>query len=81
MPETVKIDGFILDDTNSTQGYNGIYLLGNYNPEKKDSGFTEKFPYAEIKHIYISGFESLKGCKWKKCANPYLFQATGITEE
>lgn len=54
MPETIEIDGFIVEDSPAPAGYNGVYLVSARNTNTA----TERYPFTLTKTIYLSGYES-----------------------
>jgi hypothetical protein len=55
MPETITIDGFVVEDSSFPSDYPGVFLLRTVN-----SATREAFPYTLTKTVNISGFVSSK---------------------
>ena len=53
MPETITIDGLVIDETNAPPDYSGVYLVYGVSP-----GSPLVSPYTLTETIYLSGFTS-----------------------
>jgi hypothetical protein len=74
MPETVTIDGFVVDETSLPPGYNDIVLIHGDN-----DGRDEPYPYTITKTLNLSGFVS--GKPYRVATNDYLISKIRFVEK
>jgi hypothetical protein len=72
MPETIRIDGFIVEDSSPPRGYDGVLLIGAVNSDR-----SEPYPFTLTKTIYLSGFVSSKSYRMP---NDYIKNNIGVVE-
>lgn len=80
MPKKITIDGLIIDDTNTIDGYPGPKLLGDFNPSYTSGDYTEKYPYVITEEINITDMTVKSGKKYLVSDNSFMFRNVKVHE-
>ena len=81
MPETIIIDGLVIDDDDQPSGYKGPVLFANFNPAYKNKSYEEAYPYQKTKKVILRGVSVASGKEIKLCDNPALFADVQVVKE
>ena len=72
MPETVTIDGLVVEDTNTPAAYDGLYLFTDpdliydgVETTRADLPTARPFPYARCQSVEIRNMTTVSGKGWK----------------
>ncbi|MBQ4622984.1 MAG: hypothetical protein IJB51_00405 [Clostridia bacterium] len=83
MPEHIVIDGLVVADINTPEGYPGLQLLKNPDEgawkEKADPADLGPFPYKRAKSVEVTGLVCESGKPAFVCDDPNAFPDTVIT--
>jgi hypothetical protein len=80
MPQKIIIDGLTVKDTNTGNGYTGVRLFADFNPNKTSNDYVEQYPYAVTKEVSIRNLVIESGKGYIKSTNEYMFANTKITD-
>ena len=74
MPEQIMIENLLIDDSNHPEPYEGPAIFANFNPQLKDQGFEEKFPYIITNEVMLHNVTTSSGRKLRLSDNLYMFR-------
>lgn len=81
MPEKIIIENLLIDDSNHPEDYQGPAIFSNFNPERKDAYYIEKYPYVITKEIVLKNVTTASGKDLRISDNPYMFKDVKVTIE
>lgn len=74
MPERITIENLKINDANTSSGYKGPAIFGDFNPKKKDESYVEKFPYIVTKQLNIKNITTASGKPYRISDNEFMFK-------
>lgn len=86
MPERITIDTLRIDDSASAdrqhpENYQGPAIFANFNPQRTDTSYQEKFPYVLPKEVILKNVTTASGKALRISDNPFMFQTVKVTNE
>ena len=81
MPEKIIIENLYIDDSSHPEDYNGPAIFSNFNPERKDASYIEKYPYVITKEVILKNVTTASGKELRRSDNPFMFNAVSIKTE
>lgn len=86
MPEQITIDGLVVEDTNTPDDYDGMYLFTDPDAGQDTEGELpprpeRPFPYASCRHVKIRGLTTASGHRPRLSPNIEANAQTVIVEE
>ncbi|MFD1143679.1 hypothetical protein ACFQ4C_21300 [Larkinella insperata] len=79
MPERITIENLRIDDSGHGENYQGPAIFANFNPEKTDSSYREKFPYVVPKEVILRNVTTASGKALRISDNPFMFREVRVT--
>ena len=79
MPERITIENLKINDANAPDSYKGPTIFGDFNPNKKDKSFVEKFPYVLTKEVIVKNITSENGKPLRLSNNEFMFKDVKLT--
>ncbi len=85
MPEQVTIDGLLVEDLNTPEGYEGMYFFTDpdgFHDDVNDVKVTDDrpFPYASCKQITLRGLTTASGKSPRISPNASLSEQVTVSE-
>ncbi|WP_223276073.1 right-handed parallel beta-helix repeat-containing protein [Algoriphagus aquimarinus] len=74
MPEQIIIENLKIDDSNHPEDYQGPAIFGNFNSEKKNDSYIEKYPYVLTKEVNLKNVTTLSGKELRVSENEVMFK-------
>lgn len=74
MPERITIDKLRIEDVNPPADYEGLAVLGNFNPGYKDASYVEKVPYMKTREVNVTNVTTASGKPLRLSDNPVMFR-------
>jgi hypothetical protein len=74
MPQRIIIENLHIDDSNHTENYQGPAIFSNFNPERTDSSYKEKFPYIITKQVILRNVTTASGKALRISDNTFMFR-------
>jgi hypothetical protein len=81
MPEKIIIENLLIDDSNHPENYLGPAIFSNFNPERKDASYIEKYPYVITKEVLLKNVTTASGKDLRISDNPFMFKNVKVTIE
>ena len=78
MPEQITIENLKIDDSNHPDDYHGPAIFGNFNSERKDDSYKEKFPYLLTKEVTLKKVSTSSGKELKISENEAMFEGVKV---
>jgi len=78
MPGRITIEKLRIEDVNPPADYEGIAVLGNFNPGYKDASFVEKVPYHKTREVVVKGVSTASGKPLRLSDNPVMFRDVAV---
>ncbi|MBW7893115.1 MAG: hypothetical protein H3C48_19260 [Chitinophagaceae bacterium] len=79
MPERITIENLKIDDSHHPKDYKGMAIFANFNPQRKDSSYTETFPYVITKEVILRNVTTTSGMPLRISDNNYMFSNVKVT--
>ncbi len=86
MPREITVDGLMIEDGNTPEGYDGIYIFSD--PDNLHPGVdslerlkARPFPYALCRSVTLRGVTTASGKKLKLSANAAIAEGTVVVEK
>lgn len=73
MPEHISIENLKIDDSGHPANYDGPVIFSDFNPQMRDSSYTEKFPYIRTKEVVLRNVTTSSGKALRMSNNPFMF--------
>lgn len=74
MPERIIIENLKIDDSSHPENYNGPAIFANFNPQKTDESYEEKFPYVITKNVTLKNVTTVSGKPLRVSDNAFMFR-------
>ena len=83
MPKKIVIDGLVIDDRNSREGYDGPRVFGEFNSSYASEEFekSQKYPYVITEEVTVRNLEVKSGKSLQVSSNQFMFRNVKITEK
>jgi hypothetical protein len=81
MPEQIIIENLKIEDSNHPESYNGPAIFGNFNSERKDDSYEEKFPYVLTKEVRLKNVKTTSGKELRLSENEGMFKRVRIENQ
>ncbi|WP_425637607.1 alginate lyase family protein [Algoriphagus yeomjeoni] len=81
MPEQIIIENLKIDDSNHPEEYQGPAIFGNFNSERKDDSYEEKYPYVLTKEVVLKNVTTLSGKELRVSENEVMFEGVKVEQE
>lgn len=81
MPERIIIENLKIDDSGSPESYQGPAIFADFNPDRKDSSYQEKFPYVKTREVILKNVITASGKPLRVSSNLYMFKEVKIKKE
>lgn len=78
MPEHITIENLKIDDSNHPEDYQGPAIFGNFNPERTDDSYEEKYPYVLTKEVSLKNVTTSSGKELRVSENEVMFEGVRI---
>ena len=78
MPEQIIIENLKIDDSNHPDEYQGPAIFGNFNSERTDDKYEEKFPYVLTKEVSLKNVTTTSGKKLRVSENEVMFKGVRV---
>jgi len=74
MPERIIIENLHIDDSNHSENYQGPAIFSNFNPERTDDSYQEKFPYIKTREVLLRNVTTASGKAMRISDNTIMFR-------
>lgn len=74
MPERITIENLYIDDSNHPEDYQGPAIFSNFNRERTDDSYQEKYPYILTKKVILRNVTTASGKDLRISDNPFMFR-------
>lgn len=81
MPERITIENLHIDDSNHSEDYQGPSIFSNFNPQKIDDSYQEKFPYVRTREVILRNVTTASGKDLRLSDNPFMFKDVKVDTE
>jgi hypothetical protein len=81
MPKKITIDGFVINDNNPPNGYQGPKIFAPFNRAYASEAFVEKYPYVITEEVVIKNLTVKSGKPYIVSTNPFMFRNVKVTEK
>lgn len=81
MPERITIDGLEIDDSNHPEDYQGPAIFGNFNSNRTDDSYEEKFPFIITEEVILRNVTTASGKELRLSDNSFMFKDVKIYSE
>lgn len=78
MPEQIIIENLKIDDSNHPEDYEGPAIFGNFNSDRKEDSYEEKFPYVITKEVQLKNVTTSSGKKLRVSENKVMFEEVKV---
>ncbi|WP_339868764.1 alginate lyase family protein [uncultured Algoriphagus sp.] len=78
MPEQIIIENLKIDDSNHPDDYQGPAIFGNFNSERTDDSYEEKFPYVLTKEVSLKNVTTTSGKDLRISNNEVMFKEVKV---
>ncbi|SFU15867.1 hypothetical protein SAMN04489724_4484 [Algoriphagus locisalis] len=78
MPEQIIIENLKIDDSNHPEKYKGPAIFGNFNPDRTDDSYKEKYPYVLTKEVTLKNVTTSIGKELRISENEVMFEGIKI---
>ncbi|EAZ80066.1 hypothetical protein [Algoriphagus machipongonensis] len=78
MPEEILIENLKIDDSNHPEDYQGPAIFGNFNSERKDESYEEKYPYVLTKEVHLKNVTTTSGKDIRRSNNEVMFKEVKV---
>ncbi|MCE7054463.1 hypothetical protein LZF95_07250 [Algoriphagus sp. AGSA1] len=78
MPEQIIIENLRIEDSNHPEHYPGPAIFGNFNPQRKDDSYQEKFPYILSKEVSLKNVTTSSGKELRVSENEVMFEGVKV---
>ena len=80
MPVRIVIENLKIDDSKLSESYPGPAIFGDFNSERKDDSYSEKFPYQITKEVILKNVKATSGKSIRLSDNAYMFHNVKVKE-
>ena len=81
MPRKITIDGLVINDSNSVNGYEGPKIFADFNRANTSEEYVEKYPYVITEEVIIGNMTIKSGKPYLISNNPFMFRNVKISEQ
>ncbi len=74
MPDTITVAGLHIDDSGLPDDYPGPALFADFNPERTDSTYVERYPYVVTEQVILRDVTTTSGKDLRLSDNPVMFR-------
>jgi hypothetical protein len=74
MPERIVIDKLRIEDSNHPEKYNGPAIFANFNRDRIDTAYVEKFPYVITREVQLKDISIASGKPLRLSDNKFMFR-------
>lgn len=78
MPEEILIENLKIDDSNHPENYDGPAIFGNFNSERKEDDYEEKYPYVLTKEVHLKNVTTTSGKEIRRSNNEVMFKGLKV---
>ncbi len=78
MPERIVIENLHIDDSNHPDDYQGPAIFANFNPDRTDDSYQEKFPYVRTKEVVLRNVTTASGKPLRVSDNSFMFKGVKV---
>jgi len=78
MPETITIENLKIDDSNHPKQYHGPTIFSDFNPQRDNASYHEKFPYVLTQKVILKNVTTTSGKKLRLSNNISMFEGVKI---
>ena len=79
MPERIIIENLHIDDSGHSEGYQGPAIFRDFNPERTDEFYQERFPYVITREVILGNVTTASGKALRVSDNPVMFKDVKIS--
>lgn len=72
MPHNIVFDNILIDDSQVSEDFEGVYLFSDYNPLVVDAEIESEYPYQLPSALRVSNVRTTSGREIGLCKNPVL---------
>jgi len=73
MPERITIENLHIDDSNHPEDYQGPAIFADFNRDRTDDSYVEKFPYVLTREVILKNVTTASGKELRLSNNPFMF--------
>jgi len=81
MPERITFENLHIDDSNHPEDYEGPAIFANFNRDRTDASYVEKYPYVITEEVILRNVTTASGKELRLSNNPYMFKGVKITKD
>lgn len=81
MPERITIENLHIDDSSHPEDYNGPAIFANFNRERTDETYVEKYPYVITKEVILRNVTTSSGKNLRLSDNPVMFNDVMVSTD
>ncbi|RAI85948.1 alginate lyase family protein [Algoriphagus yeomjeoni] len=81
MPEQIIVENLKIDDSNHPEDYQGPAIFGNFNSERIDETYQEKFPYVLTKEVTLKNVTTSSGNELRVSDNDWMFKNVKVNRK
>ena len=74
LPEKITIENLKIEDKAHPENYQGPTIFANFNPDRKDNTYQEKFPYITNSKIILKNITTASGKPLRVSDNLFMFK-------
>jgi hypothetical protein len=78
MPERITIENLRIDDSNPPENYLGPAIFADFNPQRVDDSYQEKFPYVLTREVILKNVTTASGKALRISDNPLMFRKVKV---
>lgn len=78
MPERIVIDKLRIDDSNHPENYRGPAIFANFNHDRTDAAYVEKFPYVITREVELKNISTASGKPLRLSDNKFMFNKVKV---
>jgi hypothetical protein len=74
MPQRITIDNLRIDDSRHPDNYQGPAIFANFNSQRTDDSYRERFPYVLTKEVILRNLKTVSGKALRISDNSFMFR-------
>ena len=78
MPDTITVAGLHVDDADYPADYPGPALFTDFNPDRTDSSYVERYPYQITEQVILKDVTTASGKALRLSDNPVMFRGVEV---
>ena len=79
MPEKITIENLKIEDAGHPETYKGPAIFANFNKERTDETYVEKYPYIITKEVVLKNVTAESGKPLRVSDNGYMFRNVTVS--